>query len=182
MYGLLFLAIFAGASQSSLDSQLYKAATDEDLVAIKAALEGGANIDAQTVSGATALYGAVINGDKEVVKYLISRGANLEIQARDGSGTMLFYAVRYDYPAIVRILLEAGANVNATDQWYETPLDIAKSRGHAEIARILESAGGKAYWVTGLKIFAVVAVLSLGTLLGKFILVVYRKARRQHAS
>ncbi|CAN0824782.1 Integrin-linked protein kinase 1 [Linum grandiflorum] len=43
---------------------------------------------------------------------------------------------------IVRLLLEKGANVNSLDRWGRTPLSDARSFGHKEICKILESGGG----------------------------------------
>jgi ankyrin repeat protein len=43
----------------------------------------------------------------------------------------------------VRLLVEAGANVNIADRDGVTPLSHAKRRGYTEIARILTAAGGR---------------------------------------
>ncbi|CAN1157450.1 Protein SENSITIVITY TO RED LIGHT REDUCED 1 [Linum perenne] len=43
---------------------------------------------------------------------------------------------------IVRLLIEKGASVNSLDRWGRTPLSDARSFGHVEICKILESGGG----------------------------------------
>jgi len=44
---------------------------------------------------------------------------------------------------IVRLLVEAGANVNIADRERVTPLQHAKRRGFAGMVRILEARGGR---------------------------------------
>ncbi|KAI9436592.1 hypothetical protein H4582DRAFT_1961928 [Lactarius indigo] len=42
-----------------------------------------------------------------------------------------------DYPGIVKLLLEHGADVGAKDKFGRTPLQMALVQGKSEIARIL---------------------------------------------
>jgi ankyrin repeat protein len=44
---------------------------------------------------------------------------------------------------IVRLLLAGGARVNLADRDGVTPLAHARARGHTEIARLLQAAGGR---------------------------------------
>ena len=44
---------------------------------------------------------------------------------------------------IVRLLVEAGANVNIADREGVTPLQHAKRRGYAAMVRILEARGAR---------------------------------------
>ena len=47
------------------------------------------------------------------------------------------------HTGIVRMLVEAGANVNIADREGVTPLAHAKRHGFREMARILEGRGGR---------------------------------------
>jgi ankyrin repeat protein len=68
--------------------------------------------------------------------------AGCDINAVDSNGrTPLLYAVRYQWPAAVRLLLERGANVNARDKDGMTALDMTKQFFNLEIIRLLQRAG-----------------------------------------
>ena len=54
--------------------------------------------------------------------------------------TPLHEAAREGNTAMVRLLLQSGANVNAPAIHDSTPLDYAKTE---EVARVIEEAGGK---------------------------------------
>jgi hypothetical protein len=56
----------------------------------------GANVNARTANGQTALYGAVIYGDLDTVKYLIDRGA--DVLVRSSPDSRLEYIVPADSP------------------------------------------------------------------------------------
>jgi len=47
------------------------------------------------------------------------------------------------HTAVVRALVEAGADVNIADRGGTTPLQHARRRGYVEMARILENAGAR---------------------------------------
>ena len=94
----------------------------------------------------TPLHWAVRRGDIDRVSALAGRG-NLE--ARDFQGrTPLHIAVLSGHDDIVKLLLERGADPNAQDQWYVTPLRrvelVTEHRGwdRQNIARLLREAGG----------------------------------------
>jgi ankyrin repeat protein len=52
-------------------------------------------------------------------------------------------AAQNDQPEIARILVEAGAETEVEADDASTPLDLAKSEGHAEIVSILEQHSAK---------------------------------------
>ena len=47
------------------------------------------------------------------------------------------------YPGTAKLLLDAGADVNAKDARGETPLMHAMERNHTEVIEILKTAGAK---------------------------------------
>ena len=108
--------------------------------------------------GASALHLAVLKSNAPIVEVLLDNGANIEIKARDAfKATPLIWAAYWGIPEMVRLLLEAGANVNAEDTNGFTPLDaagvenpfIAKEdaetfiRSRAEIRELLKEHGGR---------------------------------------
>lgn len=65
------------------------------------------------------------NSDLQAVKKVIARG--IDVNAPDpGLGrTALHFAARHDSVELIQILLDAGADVNASNNWGDTPLHIA---------------------------------------------------------
>ncbi|RSL86750.1 hypothetical protein CDV31_016360 [Fusarium ambrosium] len=52
--------------------------------------------------------------------------------------TPLWYAAGRGYEAIVRLLLDQGADIEAADKWGRTPLLMAAANGHETIVRLLQ--------------------------------------------
>jgi ankyrin repeat protein len=71
--------------------------------------------------------------------------AGCDLNAADSNGrTPLMYAVRYQQPTAVRLLLEHGADVKAKDKSSLTALDLAKQSGNKEMIGWLQGAVDKA--------------------------------------
>ena len=79
-------------------------------------------------------------GHIEVVRFLVENGASVNILGRDGR-TPLYFAALDGHIDVVRFLVENGADVNPRSH-FTTPLDIALSSGHEEVANYLHSQGG----------------------------------------
>lgn len=59
--------------------------------------------------------------------------------------TPLLLASENGYEAVVRLLIEKGAEVNAIDEDRSTPLLLAPKNGHEAVVRLLIEKGTKAY-------------------------------------
>ena len=81
------------------------------------------------------------NNDIQTVKSLIVKGANVNKKEKYTGRTALFFAVSSGNEEMVKILLEAGANVNAVDNTNETPLMNCYSECTAEIVKMLGAKG-----------------------------------------
>ena len=91
-----------------------------------------------------ALMWAARNGHIDVAKLLLNNGANVNAVNENG-GTPLGWAVGDldDYPDMVRLLLEAGADVNFTcPSCSLTALDLAQIGGLENSVAVLKSWGG----------------------------------------
>jgi len=63
------------------------------------------------------------------------------VNIMDGRTSPLHEAARENHPAIVRLLLDQGANALLANGDGKTPLDLAVERGNAEVAEMLRIAG-----------------------------------------
>jgi ankyrin repeat protein len=153
---------------SKNDAKLIEAACSGYTERVKELIKAGTNVNTRDDEGRTALMVASDEGRTEIVELLISAGA--DVNAKDMNGdTALMYAAnspgymtqgsckgiwvgwidyhdqavwisRYNIQ-IARILIAAGADVNARDKNGNTALMIATSRGHVDIVEILIDAG-----------------------------------------
>jgi ankyrin repeat protein len=94
---------------------------NSDFQVIAGIMSRGAHIDAQDAQGNTALHAAIISEKGRVIQYLLQHGANCELtNARKQTPLHLAVDVtskKQTYRSFTgeRLLIQAGANVNATD-------------------------------------------------------------------
>jgi ankyrin repeat protein len=146
------LLIAAGADVDALDRQAYDlltiAAVLDDLTMVELAIASGANAALVTSPyQGTALIAAAHLGHVEVVSALIAGGAPLD-HVNNLGWTALIEAIVLgdggpDHVAIVRALVEAGADVDLADGAGTRPIALARERGYAAIERILQGAGAR---------------------------------------
>jgi ankyrin repeat protein len=99
----------------------------------------------------TALHYSSISGFSDAVSLLLDRGANVDVQPasppRDDSftylsgATALHLAAGHGHANVVKILLRAGSNFNATTRCKETPLHFAAEHGDYDTFRHLIESG-----------------------------------------
>ena len=146
------ILIDAGADLNALDRQAY------DVLTISGVADDPAMVDLALAHGAdptlttspydgTALIASAHLGHVAVVESLIAAGAPLD-HVNNLGWTALIEAIVLgdggpDHTAIVRALVEAGADPNLADSGGTTPLALAKRRGYDEMALIIAAAGGR---------------------------------------
>jgi ankyrin repeat protein len=103
----------------------FAAGTRCGLEIVRFLLDREANIDILDFDGHNALYHAIYYGNIAIVQLLIERGINIHIIA-DGQ-TMLHLVMTALFPSveIVRLLIAAEVDYNATNDDGQTPLDLA---------------------------------------------------------
>jgi ankyrin repeat protein len=141
--------VAAGADANALENDRYDivtiAAVANDLPTLKVALALGAS--AKNVTSrydGTALIAAAHLGHVEVVRTLIRAGAPLDHINNLGWTALIESIVLGDggprHTETLRALIEAGANVNLADRNGQTPLALARARGHGAMVMLLQQA------------------------------------------
>jgi len=146
--------------EAPLKTPLFAAAAGGHPDVARVLLDHGAQPSAPGYWGETALHRAAMQGETAVASLLIARGADPNAGTKTGE-TPLHWAVighggfRWTMPfksdtnrdrhvnsvAVVQLLLDAGAFVDARDDKGWTPLHWAAAYGHVQLARILVTAG-----------------------------------------
>jgi CubicO group peptidase (beta-lactamase class C family) len=135
--------VLRGPGESSADAQerLWDSAGDGDTKAIERALAAGADIEAlderKSRNGRRALNWAAINDHAEAIRLLLARGAAIDATNKTGF-TALHHAAESGAAHAAEALLAAGANRNLKTKDGELAADIARRKGHGELALRIE--------------------------------------------
>ena len=123
---------------------LIEAARNGDLRTVRALVASGANVNARSPMGFSALSGAAGKGHTEVVKFLLENGVNVNEKLRFGTNA-LDQASFWGHVSTVELLLAKGADVNIRKDESNgyTPLLSAVDNGHISIAKILLERGAQ---------------------------------------
>ncbi len=143
---VLEFLVARGANVNARDprglSALHLTVYTGQLEALRFLLDKGTDVRARGPSGMGPLHWAA-RARAEIVTLLLGRGA--DVGGRDDYGnTALVLAIREGAEANVRLLVEAGADLNARNPLTgDGPLDVALQEGRTEIAHYLRSRGAK---------------------------------------
>ena len=119
---------------------------------IKTLLAAGANPNTVGGHGATALMYVALAGNPEFLKEAIAAQLPSEkltsvhgkkIQEKMATLMQEMQEGRKNHPEVIKLLLAAGADLNATTEDGITALDVARNQGYVEVVRVLEAAGAR---------------------------------------
>jgi hypothetical protein len=144
--------VAAGANPNALESDRYDvvtiAAGANDVSTLKTALALGArsrNITSRY--DGTALIAAAHLGHADIVRTLVRAGAPLDHVNNLGWTALIESIVLGDggprHTETLRVLVEAGANVNLAAREGRTPLSLARARGYEAMVKLLRQAGAR---------------------------------------
>lgn len=139
----------AGANLNLLENDRYDAVTiaavadDEDTLRLLLSLGAKAGQITSRYDG-SALIAAAHLGHDGVVRHLIQAGAPLDHVNNLHWTAVIESIVLGDggprHQATLRVLIDAGASLTLADRHGQTPLQLARARGYAEMVRMLERA------------------------------------------
>ena len=130
---------------STPNERLLAAAKKGDHAGVVAAIKAGANVNAADVEqGRTPLAWAIERGhlgDLKALEELLSKGADVHVRSVVSRDAPIHRAAYFGRVPSLRMLLDAGADVNTVDGSGRSPLHVALSKGNLESARLLLSRG-----------------------------------------
>jgi len=129
------------------ETALVNACKSGDLARVKELLAMGISINCLDVNSHTPLIGATYKGHPEIVSYLLEAKANPNQSERYSGGTAAHKAASYGATKILGLLIQAGADVNATERppSRATPLHAAVRAGHLACCEVLVRAKASPY-------------------------------------
>lgn len=149
------------------ETPLHWAASNDDIIAMDALLDNGANIEASgaVIAGGSPLNDAVGFRQWKAARRLVERGAQMELRHEAALGMMdrvkeqlddkmlpepseinlaFWYACHGGQQQVADYLLEKGADINWLPSWEKmTPLDAAEREGAVGLVDWLRAKGGK---------------------------------------
>ena len=127
-------------------SALMLASANRNIEAVKYLLSIGADLEIKYGGGFphfTALGWAAVYGFTDIAKILVDNGADTNCVEEDGTTLLMHILITEDpNPEVIQLLLENGADASATSKGGITPLQVATSYGHIEIAKMIQNYGG----------------------------------------
>jgi ankyrin repeat protein len=143
----------AGADVNAQDvtgQSAYLIATSEvgaDVSLLELTLAAGADVEAKDSYNGTGLIRAAHRGYVEIVRRLLGAGTEIDHVNRLGWTALLEAIILGDggeeHTGVVRLLVDAGADVDLADGDGVTPLEHARRSGYSAIAEILTDAGAR---------------------------------------
>ncbi len=123
--------------QDTLNKAFLKRITDNgSLAEIQDLIDQGADLNTQSIDGATALIWAIYKGRFDVWQLLIENGADVNAQNEYGD-TALVWTARHGQLAVCKGLIENGADLNVKNNIGYTALIWAVINGHFAMCKVL---------------------------------------------
>ena len=129
------------------DSPYLYAAAEGRLAILRMTIAAGADLRSVNRYGGTGLIPAAHHGHPDIVRELLKTSIDVDHVNRLGWTALLETIILSDggpiHTEILKLLIEAGANVDLADHEGVTPLAHAEKRGFREMASLLKEAGAR---------------------------------------
>jgi len=130
-----------GANVNSVDEKkrtpLIMAAYKGHTAVVEFLYGKGANINAIDSSGQNALMHACRTSSNETAAFLLKNGVEVNVQEKKRGVSALMIAAASGDVALVRMLLDHGADANLTDKFGRTAKGMAQKRGNSAVVDLL---------------------------------------------
>ena len=121
-------------------ANIWQAAAEGDVEAIKGFLAKENKIDDQNKDGYSILHVAIRSGQVAVAEFALANGADINLRSKSKKAP-LHYSAQYNQLALAKLLVEAKADLAAKDKKGRTALDLAGGEAKRELAAYLRSVG-----------------------------------------
>ncbi len=123
------------------DTPLIEAAASGDVLLVKILLAAGALPDVANLDSMTPLAVACLNSRPDIIRLLLKEDIEIDRRRRGDGRTAMAFAAQKGCLECVKILHEAGSDIETKDNKGKTPLMLAVRKGHYEATRYLLSVG-----------------------------------------
>ena len=128
-------------SQCLFADDIFDAIRSGDVELVRALLDADAGLLASHDHfGQTPLDVSAVVPNWEIFRLILAYGPDVNNIAADG-GTVMHRVAHYDAPEMMALLIDAGSNIHASNQWGRTPLHVAARRGCRGVAELLLAGG-----------------------------------------
>ncbi|NP_001020663.1 CARD- and ANK-domain containing inflammasome adapter protein [Danio rerio] len=142
---LLAAGAYSNASEREKKTPLHLAAAEGHTKAVSALLAGKAKVGAKDMDGCSPLHYAARNGKERAGSVLLASSKSKNVDDKNvWRRTALHLAAEHGHEALVGILLENKAKINALDNNKDTPLHCACKTGHlGTVQRLINWTNGE---------------------------------------
>ncbi|VDP94126.1 unnamed protein product [Echinostoma caproni] len=127
LHGLVKQSDAVCARDADNNTLLHHACIAGNVDAVKLLIASGLHANVGNVDGHTPLCDAALNGSTEIVSILLNCGVNVDPPSYWGSPLM--YATQNERLGAMKLLIDAGAQLNSPDRTGLCPLHVAVQKG-----------------------------------------------------
>ncbi len=146
-YELLAYLVEKGADVNALDNNqtapLHSLAVRNGVKEAELLINKGADVNILTYDNQTPLHFAASYNQIDIAALLVEKGAKLELRDNWVRTPLVYCARERGGPEMTKLFIQAGADVNASNEFGETALSLAAWRGKEEVVNILLDAGAE---------------------------------------
>jgi ankyrin repeat protein len=135
------LIVHDSSTLNMLTNELFTAAKNGDITAVRKCVKGGADVNVYNANGRTPIMFAAEEGHVDAINVLVELGAGVNTPDNDGS-TPIIIAAQDGHVDVIRLLVDHGADINTPDAKNDlTAIMYAIICNHVDVIRVLFELG-----------------------------------------